>query len=163
MRYQGQVRRIYVMGGEPGTRWQQSSGYQMKPPHPNPTQNNTREVRYDRPNAGGAGDLVGFLHAGRIATQTRAHLIVGGKKIGSSPICALISFKLVFYPQQDQYILAVKVLTAVKVLRSQLVCWSHFLLYLLYWCTRGNLSSSSIFSRISTFWQSKFGEVAASV
>jgi hypothetical protein len=36
----------------------------------------------DRPNAGGAGDLVGFLHAGRIATQTRAHLIVAGVSTG---------------------------------------------------------------------------------
>jgi hypothetical protein len=37
----------------------------------------------DRPNAGGAGDLVGFLHAGRIATQTRAHLIGRGVAVGS--------------------------------------------------------------------------------
>ncbi len=38
----------------------------------------------DRPNAGGAGDLVGFLHAGRISTQTRAHLIVAGGVDGVS-------------------------------------------------------------------------------
>jgi hypothetical protein len=41
---------------------------------PKPYVMHTQEVLYDRPNAGGAGDLVGFLHAGRISTQMRAHL-----------------------------------------------------------------------------------------
>ncbi len=67
------------MGGERGSDGDRAVVIIYENTTPKPYVLHRREVRYDRPNAGGAGDpgdetLVGFLHTHRILTQTRSHL-----------------------------------------------------------------------------------------